>query len=60
LPDADVSAVWQAERLPDNSCDDPRLRIVSAVVNFFREIFYYRIDNIRLNFTLGIPRNASD
>ena len=28
---------------------------ITAHCEIFREIFYYRIDNIRLNFTLGIP-----
>jgi large subunit ribosomal protein L9 len=30
-----------------------------ATARFFCEIFYSRIDNARLNFTLGIPGNAS-
>jgi len=28
---------------------------MTAHCEIFCEIFYYRIDNIRLNFTLGIP-----
>jgi hypothetical protein len=32
---------------------------INAHCEIFREIFYSRIDNIRLNFTLGIPPNAS-
>ena len=28
---------------------------ISRTSKIFREIFYSRIDNIRLNFTLGIP-----
>jgi hypothetical protein len=31
-----------------------------AILNFFCGIFYSRIDNARLNFTLGIPGNASE
>jgi hypothetical protein len=33
-------------------------RITAALQNFC-ESFYSRIDNTRLNFTLGIPPNAS-
>jgi hypothetical protein len=29
---------------------------ITAHCEIFREIFYSRIDNIRLNFTLGIPQ----
>ena len=29
---------------------------INAHCEIFREIFYSRIDNIRLNFTLGIPQ----
>jgi hypothetical protein len=33
--------------------------LFEAIGKFFCEIFFSRIDNARLNFTLGIPRNAS-